>query len=122
MQGSAQPEPYMWYVLRNLIYSCGAIHYVARARRARLFAQLRAHTQADGLHAHIVFTDRAVYVEKGERIDYFAPGELAGVYADWPILARAQRLIRCDQDGTVHRHSVEELVVRSPCRWDVGGR
>jgi len=23
-----------------------------------------------GLHAHIVFTDRAVYVEKGERIDY----------------------------------------------------
>ncbi len=38
--------------LFDLIYSCGAIHYVARARRARLFAQLRAHTQEDGRAAH----------------------------------------------------------------------
>jgi cyclopropane fatty-acyl-phospholipid synthase-like methyltransferase len=38
--------------LFDLIYSCGAIHYVARARRAGLFAQLRAHTQEDGRAAH----------------------------------------------------------------------
>jgi len=102
--------------LFDLVYSCGAIHYVPRALRTRLFARLRTHTREHGLHAHVVFTDRAVYVEKGEQIDYFAPGELAGLFADWPILAREQRLIRCGQDGTVHCHSVEQLVARSPGR------
>jgi hypothetical protein len=60
----------------DLIYSCGAIHYVPRAVRAKLVPRLKAITREHGLHAHIVFNDRAVYVEKGERIDYFAPGEL----------------------------------------------
>jgi hypothetical protein len=100
----------------DLIYSCGAIHYVRRAVRARLFSRLRAVTPEYGLHAQIVFTDRNVYVEKGERIDYFAPGELTGLYADWLILARDDRLIGCSQDGTVHRHSVEQLVVQAPHR------
>ena len=98
----------------DLIYSCGAIHYVPRTGRGRLVLRLKALTREHGLHAHIVFTDRAVYVEKGERIDYFAPGELAGLYADWRVLAREQRVIDCDQDGTIHRHSVEQFVARAP--------
>ena len=100
----------------DLVYSCGAIHYVPRAVRARLFPRLRAVTPEHGFHAHVVFTDRSVYVEKGERIDYFAPGELAGLYADWPILGRKARLIGCSQDGTIHRHSVEQLVAQAPRR------
>ena len=100
----------------DLIYSCGAIHYVPRVMRARLFSRLRAVTPEYGLHAQIVFTDRSVYVEKGERIDYFASGELTGLYADWLILAREEQLIDCSQDGTVHRHSVEQLVAQAPRR------
>jgi hypothetical protein len=82
--------------------------------RGRLFLQLKALTREHGLHAHIVFTDRAVYVEKGERIDYFAPGELAELYADWLVLAREQRVIDCGQDGTIHRHCVEQFGARAP--------
>jgi tellurite methyltransferase len=100
----------------DLIYSCGAIHYLPRAVRARLFPRLRAVTPESGLHAQIVFTDRSVYVEKGERIDYFAPGELTGLYADWLILAREERLIDCSQDGTIHHHSVEQLIAQAPRR------
>jgi len=91
----------------DLIYSCGAIHYVPRAVRAKLVSRLKAITREYGLHAHIVFTDRAVYVEKGERIDYFAPGELTAFYSDWAILTREQRVTDCDRDGTIHRHSME---------------
>ena len=92
----------------DLIYSCGAIHYVPRAVRVKLIPGLKAITREHGLHAHIVFTDRAVYVEKGERIDYFALGELTAFYPDWAT--------DCNQDGTIHRHSVEQFVARSPHR------
>ena len=101
----------------DLVYSCGSIHYVPRPARARLFARLRALTRPGGYHVHIVFTDRAVYVEKGEVIDYFVPGELSGFYADWVILRYEEASIPCAQDGTPHRHSVEQLVARAP-----GGR
>ena len=97
----------------DLIYSCGSVHYVPRGMRGRLFRRLQALTRTEGLHAHIVFTDLAIYMEKGERIDYFTPGELAALYADWLIVACEKRLIDCRQDGTIHRHSVEQLVVRA---------
>jgi len=96
----------------DLVYSCGSIHYVPRASRGRLFRRLRALTRPGGLHAHIVFTDRLIHPEKGERIDYFASGELAALYADWEIVACEQRLIDCGQDGTAHHHSVEQIVAR----------
>jgi tellurite methyltransferase len=97
----------------DLVYSCGAVHYVPRRVRRRLFPRLKALTRPAGLHAHTVFTDRVVYVEKGERIDYFTPGELQECYRDWTALRHAKPLIDCAQDGTPHRHSVEELVVRA---------
>ena len=101
----------------DLIYSCGAIHYVPRAVRVKLIPGLKAITREHGLHAHILFTDRAVYVEKGERIDYFAPGELTAFYPDWAILTpREQLFTDCNQDGTIRRHSVEQFVARSPHR------
>ena len=81
--------------------------------RGRLFRRLQALTRSEGLHAHIVFTDQAIYREKGERIDYFTPEELAGLYADWLIVACEKRLIDCRQDGTIHRHSVEQIVARA---------
>lgn len=97
----------------DLVYSCGSIHYVPRTVRGRLFRRLWSLTRTEGLHAHIVFTDRAIYMEKGERIDYFAPGELVAFYDDWLIVACEKRLIDCRQDGTIHRHSVEQIVARA---------
>jgi hypothetical protein len=58
------------------------IHYVSRFRRARIIARLKAPTHPGGYHTHVVFTDSNVYVENGERIDYFAPGELESAYSD----------------------------------------
>jgi tellurite methyltransferase len=96
----------------DLVYSCGAIHYVSRLHRARIIARLKAATHPGGYHTHVVFTDSNVYVEKGERIDYFAPGELGSAYEDWLILRCERTLITCTQDGTPHRHSVEQLLAR----------
>lgn len=96
----------------ELVYSCGSIHYVPRRERARLFRRLKALTPPGGYHAHVVFTDRRIYVEKGERIDYFATGELGRLYADWRILRSEALTITCDQDGSPHRHSVEQLIVQ----------
>ncbi|MBI3028299.1 MAG: class I SAM-dependent methyltransferase, partial [Candidatus Rokubacteria bacterium] len=103
----------------DLVYSCGAIHYVPRRERARLFPRLKALTLPGGYHACIVFTDRLVYREKGEVIDYFVPGELTGMYANWLILRREKRMIACAQDGTPHRHSVEVLVARAAGAGDI---
>lgn len=96
----------------DLVYSCGAIHYVPRRQRARLFGRLQACTRPDGYHAVIVFTGSSIYVEKGEVIDYFEPGELARAYAGWTILRCAAGIIACAQDGVPHHHSVEELLAR----------
>ena len=97
----------------DLVYSCGASHYVPRRERARLFPRLKALTLPGVYHACIVFTDRAVYREKGEVIDYFVPGELARTYANWLILRLEEQTIPCAQDGTPHRHSVEVLVAKA---------
>jgi len=94
----------------ELVYSCGSIHYVPRRERPELFARLRALTAPGGLQAHVVFTDRHVYEERGERIEYFTPGELAGAFGPDEVLRREERMIECRQDGRAHHHSVEVLL------------
>lgn len=96
----------------DLVYSCGAIHYVPRRERRALLGRLQALTGPGGYHAHIVFTDRAVYVEMGEVIDYFAPGELGGLYPGWRILQCEEGMIACDRDGTPHQHSIEQFLAQ----------
>jgi len=98
----------------DFVFSCGAIHYVPRRLRPGLLARVKAATRPTGIHAHLVFTDCTVYVEKNERIDYFAAGELSGVYDDWQIAWSGHGTIPCDQDGRPHRHGVEELIARRP--------
>jgi tellurite methyltransferase len=96
----------------DLVFSCGSIHYVARADRPRLFRKLGALTPSGGYHAHVVFTASRVYREKGEVVHYFAPGELGDAYRDWDVLHHAEGLIRCAQDGVPHTHSVETVLAR----------
>ncbi len=101
----------------DLVYSCGAIHYVPRRQRTRLFPRLQALTRPGGYHAHVVFTDRHIYRERSELIDYFTDGELSRAYADWLILRCEPVMITCAQDGTPHRHSVEQFIAKEtdPC-------
>jgi tellurite methyltransferase len=94
----------------DCVYSCGAIHYVPRRKRARLLARMKSATSASGVHAHLVFTDRAIYVERRERIDYFVAGELRASYEDWAIASNSRGTIACNQDGRPHRHGIEELI------------
>ena len=96
----------------DFVYSCGAIHYVPRRLRTRLLTRLKDATSRGGLHAHLVFTDRRIYVEKNERIDYFTTGELGRCYADWLVWWNGRGTITCEQDGRPHLHGVEEIVAR----------
>jgi tellurite methyltransferase len=100
----------------DLIFSCGTIHYVPRADRGRLFRRLAAMTRPGGHQAHVVFTDRHVHEEKGEIVDYFTAGELREAFVEWRVLRNGERVISCAQDGSVHGHSVEELVAARPAR------
>lgn len=94
----------------DLVYSCGSIHYVASPDRPRLLRRLRGMTAPGGLHAHIVFTDRVIYSEKGEVVAYFTPGELRRAFRTAEVLRREEGLIPCAQDGRPHFHSIELLV------------
>jgi tellurite methyltransferase len=96
----------------DLIYSCGSIHYVARDERARLFEQIRRLTRRGGYHAHVVFTQRLIYREKGEIVHYFGPDELRSEYREWTVLRHEEGLIHCAQDGVPHAHSVETILAR----------
>ena len=98
----------------DLIFSCGTIHYVPRAERPPLFRRLAAMTRPGGHQAHVVFTDRLVHEEKGEIVDYFTAGELREAFVEWQVLRNGERVISCAQDGSVHGHSVEELVAARP--------
>ena len=100
----------------DLIFSCGSLHYVPRARRRALFARLKAMTRPEGHQAHLVFTGSLVHEEKGEIAEYFDAGELQEAFVDWRTLTRGEHVIRCAQDGTVHGHAVEELVTARPGR------
>lgn len=104
----------------DLIFSCGTIHYVPRAERLPLFGRLAAMTRPGGHQAHVVFTDRHVHEEKGEIVDYFTAGELREAFVEWQVLRNGERVISCAQDGSVHGHSVEELVAARavvPAPW-----
>jgi hypothetical protein len=81
---------------------------------------LKKLTRPGGVHAHIVFTDVVIYEEKGEEIDYFAPGELGAIYSDWFVLQHDESAIPCAQDGIGHCHSVERIVTCA--RRDEAGR
>ena len=98
----------------DLIFSCGTIHYVLRSERRSLFRRLAAMTRPGGHQAHVVFTDRHVHEEKGEIVDYFTAGELREAFVEWQVLRHGERMISCAQDGSVHGHSVEELVAARP--------
>ena len=98
----------------DLVYSCGSVHHLRRRDRSRLFRRLRLLSAPGGLHAHVVFTDRMIYREKGEEIDYFARGELSDFFGGWIILTDEDVQISCAQDGVRHAHSVERLVAERP--------
>jgi tellurite methyltransferase len=98
----------------DLVYSCGSIHYVARADRGALFDRLRGLTRRGGHHAHVVFTERCIYREKSEIVHYFTPDELRDAYRGWIILRDAEGLIPCSQDGVHHVHSVETILAQRP--------
>jgi tellurite methyltransferase len=98
----------------DLIFSCGTLHYVARGERGPLFRRLAAMTRPGGHQAHVVFTDRLVHEEKGEIVDYFTAGELREAFVEWQVLRNGERVISCAQDGSVHGHSVEEVVAARP--------
>ena len=59
-----------------------------------LFHRLRTLTRPGGHQAHAVFTDRLIYREEGEAVDYFSAGEMHEAFLEWQILARGDR---CDQ-------------------------
>ena len=98
----------------DLIYSSGSIHYLPRRVRTHLFARIKSQTRPEGLNAHVVFTDRLVYVEFNEVIDYFHTGELRNEYRDWGVLVYRESTIKCQQDGTPHRHGIAKLITRRP--------
>jgi tellurite methyltransferase len=98
----------------DLVYSCGAIHYVPREKRREFFSRLKALSPPGGLQAHVVFTDRSVYREKGEVIDYFVSGELREIFTGWLIRDRGESMISCAQDGHPHEHSVEQIIAEAP--------
>lgn len=98
----------------DLVYSCGAIHYVARSDRGELFSRLQRLTRPGGHHAYVVFTARRIYREKNEVVHYFDPDELREAYRGWTILRNYEGLIPCAQDGIRHLHSVETILARRP--------
>jgi tellurite methyltransferase len=98
----------------ELVYSCGAIHYVPRRARAEFFARLRRLSPPAGLQAHLVFTDRVIYREKGEHIDYFSPGEIRRIFRSWRVRQAGEGVIDCAQDGRPHQHSVEQAILEAP--------
>ncbi len=98
----------------DLIYSSGSIHYLPRRVRTHLFARIKLMTRPEGLNAHVVFSDRLVYAEFNEVIDYFHTGELRNEYRDWEVLVYSESAINCQQDGTPHRHGIEKVIARRP--------
>ena len=73
---------------------------------------LGAHAEEE-LHSHTVFTDRAIYMKQGGRIDCMTPGTLAALYANWIIVASEKRLMDGRRHGAMHRRSVEQIIARA---------
>lgn len=96
----------------DLIFSCGAIHYVERRKRRDLFERMKVNTKLGGMHAILVFNDQLIYVEKDEVIDYFRDGELKAHYYDWTIINEDDYSIHCEQDETKHLHGVTKIIAK----------
>lgn len=99
----------------DVVFSCGALHYLARPARPKVFGLLKAATRPGGLHAVMVFTDVRAHQEFGEKIEPFSVGELQGFYEDWGIRTCREETITCRVDGTAHEHSTAVVIAERPC-------
>lgn len=99
----------------DVVYSSGTLHYLPPADRAAAFAQWKARTRIDGVHAFNVFVDKpflAIPPDYAPDESFFRSGELLGQYWDWEILHVSEFVFDCQSGGLPHRHCMDEVIAR----------
>lgn len=102
-------EPY------DVIFSTGTLHYLPPEVRVQRFANYKAYTSPEGVHAISVFVHKPFIARApdGDAAAFpYRSGELFGYYWDWEILYCTEEIFDCSSGGQPHQHAVNRVIAR----------
>ena len=97
----------------DIIFSCGALHYIRPELRTDVVENYKAHTSKNGLAVLNAFIDKP-FVGKAPENEplsfYWKSGELITYYSDRLLHDAVESIFDCKYSGIPHRHCIKQMI------------
>ena len=97
----------------DIIFSSGVFHFIKPEIREEITANLKEHTNKNGIHAINVFVDKPfveVPPDKNTNRFRWRSGELFLFYHDWKLHKTEETIFNCNSGGIPHRHCMDIMI------------
>jgi len=101
----------------DFIVCKGCLHLIRREEWQKVIANMKKSTSRGGIHNVGIFTDTLPEPEdqRGLMVGLFKEGELFTCYKDWEIIETKSSEFEDEHpDGSKHKHSANNIIVRKP--------
>lgn len=101
----------------DVLYTSGALTYIAPWMRPAAFEQFKLHTRPGGFHAMNAFVEKPFIPtppDWGDDEFFYRSGELLAIYWDWKLVRFQEIIFDCDSSGVPHQHAMDVLIVQKP--------
>jgi tellurite methyltransferase len=99
----------------DVLFSTGALHYLANEIKAQRFRNYKDMTSKQGLNVFSVFVEKPFIAQAPDHEEHTYPyrsGELFGYYWDWEIVFSTEVIFDCLSGGIPHKHAVNRIIAR----------
>ena len=97
----------------DIIFSSGVFHFIKPEIRQEITANLKAHTNKNGIHTINVFIDKPfVEAPPDKDTSWFRwnSGELFMLYHDWQLHKTEEVIFNCNSGGIPHQHCMDIMI------------
>lgn len=97
----------------DIIFSSGVFHFMKPEIREEITANLKEHTNGNGIHTINVFVDKpfvAIPPDKDANRFRWNSGELFTLYHDWKLHKTEEIIFDCNSGGILHQHCMDIMI------------
>ena len=97
----------------DIIFSSGVFHFIRPEIREEIAANLKEHTNKNGLNAINVFVEKPfveVPPDKDANRSRWKSGELFLLYHDWKLHKTEESIFDCNSGGIPHMHCMDTMI------------
>ena len=101
----------------DVVYCCGALHYIRPELRGEVMESYKAHINPGGLAAMLTLVEKPFIAPPPEYepdAPFWRSGELLACFHDWRIEGCEERVVDCDSSGVPHQHALNRIYARKP--------